>query len=250
MSENFASRTVAVVQARLSSERLPRKVLLKLADVPIIQHIIDRLRASQELDDFCIAIPFGTEQEELRQYVRSQNIRVIEGPEDNVLSRFFIAAKGTRASRVVRITSDCPLFSPRILDEMIREFKAYEPSLDFLSNTLERTFPRGYDIEIFTLSALEKAFHLAKEGSDREHVTPFIRDEKNGFRLRNFKGKEDHSDLRLTVDTQEDFDLLEKVFKSLYRSNPLFDLDSVVKLLKEHHPEWIQINAHIEQKKL
>jgi spore coat polysaccharide biosynthesis protein SpsF len=165
-----------------------------------------------------------------------------------VLSRYYEAAKAHHADVVVRITSDCPLYDAALLDAMLARFET--ANVDYLSNCIERHYPRGLDTEIFTFAALEKAFYEAHLPHEREHVTPYLYQHPELFSVQSFVGEgDDFSHLRWTLDTDEDWQLVSRIYHALYEANPLFSTADILALIARE-PEIATINAHIEQKKL
>jgi spore coat polysaccharide biosynthesis protein SpsF len=149
---------------------------------------------------------------------------------------------------VVRVTSDCPVIDPDVCDLVIKTYLDRKDELDYVSNTLERTFPRGMDTEVFSFAALEQAHKEATKEPDREHVTPFIRMRPERFRLYSITAHQDESGHRWTVDTPEDLQLITMIFEALYYQNPEFSLQDILELMQVH-PDWPAINTHVEQKK-
>jgi len=166
-----------------------------------------------------------------------------------VLTRYYEAAAQENADIVIRLTGDCPLIDPSVVDAVIRAYQTAQPNIDYVSNTLERTFPRGLDIEVFSFATLEKAYRTATEPYEREHVTPYIYRHPEQFKLQQHQQDQDHSSLRWTVDTPEDFELIEKILTALYPKNPVFSQQDILDLLT-FNPQWHHINAHVEQIKL
>jgi len=239
-------RVVAIVQARMGSTRLPGKVMLPLAGRPMIHHVVERVGRVPEIDEVIVATSTLERERPLVEYLEGIGIPVFRGSEQDVLERYYLAARAYGADVVVRVTADCPLLSPRVSSEVVRTFLACE-DCDYVSNTLERTFPRGLDTEVVGFPALELAFREAREPGEREHVTPYIWKRPERFRIRQLRGAVDLSSLRWTVDTREDFELARRIFDALYRENPYFDVEEVQELL-ERHPDWSKINAEVRQK--
>jgi spore coat polysaccharide biosynthesis protein SpsF len=174
------------------------------------------------------------------------------GSEVDVLSRYYLAAVGCAADIVVRVTSDCPLFDGEVLEAMLDRFVnllAAGTHVDYLSNTLERSFPRGLDAEIFSFAVLKQAQFEATQSFEREHVTPFIYGHPERFKLRNFSAAENCSRYRWTLDTVEDWQFVEAVYVALNRPGKVFGMVEVLELLRDR-PELAMLNAHVEQKKL
>ncbi|MCX7875178.1 MAG: glycosyltransferase family protein [Melioribacteraceae bacterium] len=236
----------AIIQARLGSTRLPQKIFLPLFDKPILWHVVERVKKSKLIKNVIVATTDLEEDDLVENFCINNNINFFRGSSDDVLSRYYYAAKKFQSDLIVRITADCPLIDSNIIDEVINFY--LNNNVDYASNVLERTFPRGYDTEVFSFNALEKAFIEAENLSEREHVTPFIYNHPDLFKLLSFKHKKDYSFYRLTVDTQEDYSLIKIIYDSLFIKNNFFGLTEVINFL-ENNPELTKINQHIEQKK-
>lgn len=244
---NQSNNIVAIIQARLGSTRLPRKIFLPLSNIPILSHVYSRISNSKLINQIVIATTDLSGDDLIEKFCEENNINFYRGSSDDVLSRYYFAAKKFNADIILRITSDCPLIDPKIVDAII--IKLLNNNFDYASNVLKRTFPRGYDAEVFTFQTLENAFKLAKENYEREHVTPFIYNHPELFTLFNYENEIDYSNYRLTIDTKEDYELLQIIFDSLYSQNNIFNLQDVIEFLQKN-PKLVQINQHIEQKKL
>lgn len=244
-------KVVCLVQARVGSTRLPGKILKEICGKTILHHEIDRLKKCKEIDEIVIATTDKEDDDKIVNEAKKLSVKYFRGSENDVLSRFYYAAKENNADIVVRVTSDCPCIDFEILDKMLIYFKDKykEKQIDYLSNTINRTYPRGYDIEIFTFSALEKSYINAKKEYEREHVTPYIYDKTNNFLKLSFENKDDYSEYRVTLDTIEDFIVIKNIFENLYYKNPYFKLNDVVQYLN-NNLHIVDINKHIEQKKL
>ncbi|RLB70832.1 MAG: acylneuraminate cytidylyltransferase [Deltaproteobacteria bacterium] len=240
--------TVAIIQARMSSTRLPGKVMKKLVDRSVLAHVVNRLQASRTLDAVVVATTDNAVDDVIAAEARRYETGVYRGSEADVLGRYRDAAREFAAEVVVRITSDCPLLDPELVDLMVRKFFSY-PVVDYLSNTLERTYPRGLDVEIFTRKALETAFQQAHEPFEREHVTPYIYQHEDVFSLVSQTQDIDHSNCRWTLDTADDWQFMEAVYGHLYRSGQLFTTADVLELLRRR-PEIGLLNVEVRQKKL
>jgi Cytidylyltransferase. len=179
------------------------------------------------------------------------DIQYFRGSENDVLSRYYYAAKENNADIIIRITSDCPVIDPKIIDNMIKTFIEISKTgkIDYISNTIERTYPRGLDTEVFTFEALERAFIEADKSYQREHVTPYIYENPEIFKIEGFKNNIDYSSYRWTLDTIEDFKVIESIYKALYKENALFYMEDIIKFQKEH-PEIAKINENVKQKEL
>lgn len=239
-------RIVLIDQARMSSTRLPGKILKQVLDKPLLLYQIERLKRAKRLSQIVIATTVNPQDDIIANTAKEQGVSVYRGSEEDVLQRYAETAKQFQADFIVRITSDCPLIDPAIIDACIEQFLK-SPQYDYISNTLDLTFPRGMDVEVFTQKALQTAHEKAKRTPEREHVTPYIYQHPDIFKIGHFKNSENLSQYRLTVDTQEDFDLIKMIIESLYPKDPEFNLEKIIKLLGKH-PEWAEINAQVKQK--
>lgn len=238
---------VVIVQARIGSTRLPGKVLKKIRDKTILDYVIDRLKFCKNIDDIILATTTDKKDDVLEKYAINKEINYFRGSEEDVLSRYYEAAKKYHADTVVRITSDCPLIDPEIVDEIIKKHIGNEA--DYTSNTIKRTYPRGLDTEVFNFNILEEAYKHANEKYHREHVTPYIREHPERFKLQNIEahGKIKRPDIRITVDTKEDFELMKKII--LHFDDLSFKTESVIDFL-DRDPELMEINKNVKQKRV
>jgi spore coat polysaccharide biosynthesis protein SpsF len=240
-------RTVAIVQARMGSSRLPGKVMKLLANRSVLAHTLERVKAIPNIDTVIVATTTLAQDEVIVREAKRCGCEVFCGSEDDVLSRYYGAAIAGKADIVVRVTSDCPVFDPVVAKKVVEIFHAEKA--DYASNTLERSFPRGLDVEVFTMAALSAAFHEAVLPEQREHVTPFLYGKSERFQLVVYRAEQDYSRYRWTLDTEEDWALIQEIYSRLYHKDELFDWSQVLKLMQEC-PELTELNAHIEQKKL
>ena len=234
----------------MGSTRLPGKVLKQLAGDTVLGHVVRRVRQARRLDDICIATTESPADEPIVAEAARLGVGCWRGSEQDVLARYHGAAKDCGASVIVRITSDCPLFDGALLDQIIGVFCKLDEGValkwDYMSNVLKRTYPRGLDAEIFTLNVLDRAQVEARQPHEREHVTPYFYQHPELFRLRSFDGGEDLSAHRWTLDTPEDWQFVEAVYAALGAN---CSTEDVLKLLKAR-PEFLSLNASVEQKKL
>ena len=203
-------KIVAIIQARMGSTRLPGKVLKKLAGRSVIEILLARLSGSELINEICVATSHNQENDLLCNTINQLGYRVIRGSETNVLERYWDAAEATSADIIVRITGDCPVVDPKLVDKVIQLY--LNGDIDYASNINPPTFPDGLDVEVFSRNALDAAKIGARSDFDREHVTPFIRN--GNFKNLNLKNTRDTSELRLTLDEPEDLLLLQKVFEN------------------------------------
>ncbi|MBW1645657.1 MAG: DegT/DnrJ/EryC1/StrS family aminotransferase, partial [Deltaproteobacteria bacterium] len=238
---------VAIVQARMGSTRLPGKVLKKLCGRPVLLHVVERLRACRRLDGIVVATTDQPADNIIVDLCRQEGIACCRGSETDVLDRYRQAAREQGAEIVVRITADCPLLDPGLVDRMLAAFAAQAPPAAYLSNTLRRTFPRGLDVEIFTAAALARAWREARSPAEREHVTPYIYRHPELFRLANYEHEVDLAAHRWTLDTPADWELIAAVYRQLYRPDKLFGMTEVLALL-ERQPQLAGLNRQVRQK--
>ena len=240
-------RIVAIIQARMGSSRLPGKILMPLAGRPVLRHVIERARMSGVFARVVVATTDRSIDDEVAALAEDWGALAVRGNEADVLSRFGLAAEASSADVIMRITADCPLIDPDVLAAMVSRFVTEQP-LDLMSNCIRRTFPRGLDAELFTRAALDIMLRDASTQPQREHVTPYLYANPQLFRIVEFCNERNVSHVRLTLDTPEDFDLLDRVFASV--PNPddirLRDIERIL----DANPTWLTINAHIEQKKV
>lgn len=230
-----------IVQARLGSTRLPKKVLLNIDEKnSTLSYVINQLKNCKKIDKIIVATTNLKEDDDIEKAVKKLDIECFRGSEKDVLDRYYNCAKQFRFDIVVRITADCPLIDPEIVDQVIENFDPYIE--DYISNTLENSFPKGLDVEVFTFLALERAWRESKLPSEREHVTQFIRN-NNGFRIKNFKNKEDISNLRWTLDRKEDLEFIRQIIKKI-RKRPI-TMKEVISIL-EQEPYLSKINQEID----
>lgn len=237
-----------IIQARMTSTRLPGKVLAPVLGKPLLAYEIERLRRCQSVS-IMVATTTNATDDPVAALCETLEVPVFRGSESDVLGRYYGAATKLGVETIVRVTADCPLIEPGVVDRVIARFLSGQGSLDYASNTLQRSFPRGLDVEVFSFAALEQAHREATLPPHREHVTPFFYSQPERFRLASIVSEQDLSAHRWTVDTPEDFALARNILEALYPVKPDFALADVLALLDEH-PEWHALNAHIEQVKV
>jgi spore coat polysaccharide biosynthesis protein SpsF len=234
---------VMIVQARMNSTRLPGKVLRPIAGKPMLAWQLDQIAAVRRTDRMVVATTTSPEDDPLEALCRERGIACYRGSEHDVLGRYAEAARAFDARTVIRICGDCPLMDPEVVDAVIA---CYEegPAADYVSNTLEKTFPLGCGAEVFSAKALYVADAEAKAPAEREHVTPFFYFRPERFRIRQYRQERDESDWRWTVDTPEDCKFVTRILTAL-APRPFRKAD--VLAVVEQHPEWREINAHVRQ---
>ena len=234
-----------ISQARMTSTRLPGKILKTVKNKALLSYHTERLLQSGY--PIFIATTTNETDSPLVDFCKDNKIDYTRGDEQNVLSRFYECASQFKLDCIVRVTSDCPLIDGKLIQEAVSNYINFSDSKLYYSNCIERTFPRGFDFEIFSFAMLKEAFENGDTDSQKEHVTPyFYQNIKNEFTLKHFKSTTDTSNYRITVDTQEDFDLIKILIEE-------FDCEAksanqIIEVLKQN-PSLVKINQHIEQKK-
>jgi spore coat polysaccharide biosynthesis protein SpsF len=232
--------TLALLQARMSSRRLPGKVLEDLHGLPMILRQIERLKRSVEIDELIVATSIDPTDDKLFEIIQESGITVYRGKLDNVFSRFVEALELFPADEVVRLTADCPLADHRIIDRVIRAHR--DSGCDYTSNSLIRTFPRGLDCEVFQPAVLTKLSGFELNSEELEHVTLGVYSRSDEFTLNSFQGNVDNSRRRWTVDTPEDLKFVRYVFSELYDKSPDFSSDEIFDLLHKN-PEMERLES-------
>lgn len=235
-------KTVAIVQARMGSTRFPRKVMRTICGTPMIGLLLARLARAQRLDQIVLVTSEAPVNDSLAEYVESLGFAVERGSENDVLDRYYRAAVATKAEIVVRVTGDCPLIDPELVDDVVNEY--LESGADYASNNSPPTFPDGLDAEVFSFRALESAWTNAKSAFEREHVTPYIC-ETQCFVKANVANTEDRSTERWTVDEPEDFEVITRVFEHFHPRRD-FSWQEVL-ALRDANPELFAANRHLRR---
>ncbi|MGO9388420.1 MAG: cytidylyltransferase domain-containing protein [Methanobacterium sp.] len=245
-------RIGVIIQARSASTRLPGKVLKNLpwnSEVTVLGQVIRRCKQSNELDLIIVATTMDSADEAIVDIAMGENVPCFRGSRSNVLERYYKAANEYGLDVIVRVTSDCPCVDPGIIDDLI--VKHLESDCDYTSNTLVRTFPVGLDVEVFNFDALRKCLTYTLDDLDREHVTRFIYTHPDIFRIRNIEAVEDYyaPEIRVTLDTGEDYMLLSAVYDYLYERDKFFDTGDIISLFK--FKPWLHfINGKVLSKKV
>ena len=243
----------AIIQARTSSTRLTKKVLLPLpynSDITVLQQVIRRVKKSNIIDDVIVATTTDKEDEEIIKIAEKENVKWFKGSKNNVLERYYKTAQENKADIIVRITSDCPCIDWNIIDKTVATH--LKENADYTSNTIKKTFPHGLDVEVISFEALKEAYRKATLDFEKEHVCPYIHTtNKHKFRIVSVEAPNELTvpDIRITLDTKEDYTLLCTVFDYLYEKNQFFDAYDIVNLFKEK--PWLKfINEKVFQKKI
>lgn len=243
-------KVVAIIQARMTSSRLPGKVMREIVGYPMIYHVINRVGLSKSIDEVVVATTTDTQDDEIAQFCQENNISCFRGHPFDVLDRFYQTARAHQANVIVRITADCPLMDPELIDELVNDFLASE--VDFAANRLpppwKRSYPIGLDIEIVSFINLERAWKEATSTFEREHVMPYFYDELDRFKILVKHHDPDYGVRRLTVDTPQDLEFVRKIFE-YFSPEISFSWVEVMDLLNKK-PELEQINATVPAKKV
>jgi len=233
-------KVLAIVQARLSSTRLPRKVLKKINNVPIIQHIFNRLLLCSEIDELVLATSNNSSDDDLEKWAHDSSVNIYRGSLDDVLDRYYMAALKFNADVIVRITGDCPLVDPNIVDQTVNLF--FSEKSDLFS--VGPDYPDGLDCQVISFQALRKAWKEAKLRSEREHVCPYIEKNPKKFKLGSFNVFSDYKNYRLTLDQDEDFKLIEAIYNNLGNKSSYFSTIDVINFLIRN-PKLANLNSKI-----
>lgn len=242
-------KRVLIVQARMTSTRLPGKVLMDLAGRPMLAQELARLKRCRRVDEIVVATTTNATDDPVQALAEREGVHCFRGSEADVLSRYAGAAREAKADLIVRVTADCPLIDPEITDRVIAKLED-SPGADYASNVVRRTFPRGLDAEAFTHDALEKAAREARSKPAREHVTYFILQEHpERFKIIPIADTQDNSDLRWTVDATEDLELVRRLYAELDLSRQTLPYRKILEYVRAR-PELSAINAPVSQKRI
>lgn len=237
--------TLAILQARMSSRRLPGKVLRPILGRPMLALQLERLRRCRAPDRLIVATSTDASDEPIAALCDREGLECFRGSLEDVLDRYYRAALPLHPDHVVRLTADCPLADPALIDRVIRFH--VEGAYDFTSNAIVRTFPAGLDVAVLRLSALDDAWREAKRPDEREHVTLFMRRNPARYRIGAYRDAQDRSGYRWTVDEQADFDLVRTIYERLYPVDPGFGTEDIYRLLARD-PALMEINRGVRQK--
>jgi len=233
-------KTVAIIQARMGSKRLPGKVLRPIIGKPMLAHLLDRLSYAKRIDLIVVATSVGRADDPIADLAENLDLTCFRGSEADVMDRVYQAALAYDADPIVRITADCPLLDPTIIDHVINEF--FENSADLALNSFRETYPDGLDVEVFSLEALARCWQVAPEGPLREHLYSYILKNPNQFEVHHVLHKENLKAHCWSVDDEVDFEFVEKVFTELHEDGRVFLMNDVLDLL-ERRPHLRAINA-------
>lgn len=233
-------KVVAIIQARMAATRLPGKVLVDVAGRPALLHVIERARSARTVDEVMVATSTDESNDPLERFCADHAIRCFRGSEEDVLDRYHRAATGSDADVVVRLTADCPLLDPEVVDKVVQTY--LDGAFDYVSNTIDCTYPDGLDAEVIRRAALDRAWREARLQSEREHVTPYLRAHPELFRIENVRHETDLSAMRWTLDEPRDLTFIRAIYKHLRPE--CYGMAEVLKVLRDH-PEISTINQGI-----
>lgn len=235
----------ATIEARMTSTRLPGKVLMDFCGKPNLQHIVERLKRSKYLDEVVVATTVNEEDDKIVELCEKIGCKYYRGSEEDVLLRVLDSAKSVDANYIVEITGDCPVIDWRHTDNLIEMF--FSGEYDYVSNTIERSFPRGFDTQVFSVKVLEEVNETTQSPVDHEHVSIYIYTHPEKYKLLNWKAddKMNHPEFEITLDTREDYEFIKNIYEKLYHLNPDFSGEHVVELLL-NNPKLTEIlhNTH------
>jgi len=235
-------KTGLILQARVGSTRFSNKVLADILGESMIWWVMHRVEKAKTPNIFILATTLNPEDDALVPIVEKKGWNLFRGSEEDVLDRYYQAAKFYTLDAIIRITGDCPLIDCKIIDKIADRF--LKNSVDYATNTLKLTYPDGMDVEVFSYNALEKMWKEARLPSEREHVTPYIRKNPHLFELLNIENSKNLAHIRLSVDYEEDLELIREIYKALYKPGEIFHLDEIMSFL-DKNPHLLEINRHI-----
>lgn len=240
-------KIIATIEARMTSSRLPGKVLLKAGGVPMLEHLVRRLRTVSSLAGIVLATTVNKTDDVLEQFSKRVGIDFYRGSEDDVMTRVIGAAKSAHADVVVEITGDCPIIDPQIVEQTIRMFNAHQA--DYVSNAHIHSYPDGMDTQVFCLETLIRSASMTNNSLDHEHVTLHIRNNPDIFSHIHLIAPPElyWPELGLTLDEPADYELLKKILEYFEPINPLFSCLDVIRLLRQM-PDWLAINNEVVRK--
>jgi len=235
---------IALLQARVSSSRLPGKVLMPILGRPMLALQLERLLRCKAFDRLVVATSDRGEDDRLASLCEEMEVEVFRGSLGDVLDRFYQAAVPHAPEHIVRLTGDCPLADPQLIDRIVAHH--LKSGADYTTNAMEPTFPDGLDVEVVRFCCLEEAWRVAELPSEREHVTPYVNRRPERFHIEHFKEVPNRSHLRWTVDEAADFEFVRQVYKTLYPVNPSFTTDDILTLL-DTRPRLAEINSGVQR---
>jgi spore coat polysaccharide biosynthesis protein SpsF len=243
------NKVVATIEARMTSTRLPGKVLLEIGGKPALAYMINRIKQSRLVDDIVVATTVNDSDQPIIDLCNKIGCKYFRGSEEDVLLRVLEAAKSVNADIIVELTGDCPFIDPDIIDRVVKLY--FSGDYDYASNVVERSFPDGFDTQVFSVQSLEKVSRLTNDPIDRVHVSCYFYNHPQKFKLANLIADQNSTwpDLRLTIDERADHQLLKLIDEKLRERKGMFSVSEVISLLKQE-PELIELNKHVRAKEL
>lgn len=235
-------RMIGIVQVRMGSTRMRRKVLAPLGDKPMLWHLVRRLRAAQSLNDVVVATADNEENRPIVEICEAEGIPCYAGSEADLIDRFYQTGLAYSADALVRVTGDCPLVDPDVIDGMVNWYRAHQTDIDFVTNNRPPSYPHGLDAEIFSMTALKRLFDEVEDPFNREWFTLNFSDPSLGFRVQNLPYERDLTAHRWTVDYPEDMELIRQIFANLDNPDRVFRFADALNLVTRK-PELSRINA-------
>lgn len=241
MNKSKKLKIVACIQARMGSTRLSGKVLKTILDKSLVEHERDKLMFCREVDQIVLTTSINKENDILAEHAKKIGLSFYRGNEMDLISRYIGTISKFDAEAIVRITADCPMVDPKIVDKLVKIFRENAGRYDFVTNIYERTFPKGLDVEVLSADTIRKLDEIVKDPVYREIFTSYIMQHPEDFKIYNFLNVKNLSDLRWTVDYQEDFDFVANIYKKLYESGKIFIMKDILLLLMKE-PKLTQLN--------
>lgn len=240
-------KRVATIEARMTSSRLPGKIMKEIIGRPLLERLVERVRRASLVDEVIVATTVNPQDDAVEKWAAQAGISIYRGSEDDVLLRVLEAAKAYSGDIIIELTGDCPLLDPAMIDEVVQFY--LDNDYDYVSNILERTYPRGFDIQVFSTAVLDEVNRLTQDPADHEHVSLYIYEHPERYRCGGLRAPEPlcAPDFRLCVDTADDLEVIRKIFDALYPKNPAFPALDILNFLRQH-PEIAELNTHIRQK--
>ncbi len=242
-------RIVATIEARMGSSRLPGKVLLKARNIPMLEHLIDRLNKVKLIEEVVVATTINTKDDQIVEFCHNKGVKSYRGSEDDVMGRVIGAAKFCSADLIVEITADCPIIDPNIIEQIINIYLAN--NVDYVSNCKIRSYPDGMDTQVFSLGVLENSYKMTDNYIDREHVTLHIRNNPDLFSSINVVAPPEiyNPELGLTLDEKDDYLLIKNIIENLYDKNKYFTCLDIINYLNQNK-SLLLINNNVQRKKI
>lgn len=234
----------AIIQARMGSTRLPKKTFIDLCGKPLLFHVVERLKYSRYINSIIVATTNLPQDDIIENWAKENCINFFRGSVQNVLNRYYEAAKKFDSDLIVRVTADDPFKDYRIIDHAIETL--IENKLDFVCNNNPPTYPEGLDVEVLTYNCLKKCYENAKSNSQKEHVTQYIHQNLDKFKIKNIISNKNYSNYRWTIDTSEDYVFVNKIYRILYKQDSIFLTEEIYDLL-ESNKEFLKINSKVQR---